>query len=43
MNKTALLAIAIGTTFMLPKVVLADDKQLEKRLEAVEARLERMS
>ena len=43
MKKALILALVTVLAFVLPRAALADDKQLEKRLEAVEARLERMS
>jgi hypothetical protein len=43
MNKTALLAVTTSLGFVLPRVAFADDKQLEKRLEALEAKMERMA
>ena len=43
MNKIAILALASSAALVLPKAAFADDKQLEKRLEALEAKMERMS
>lgn len=43
MNKIAILALASSAALVLPKAAFADVRQLEKRLEAVEAKLERMS
>lgn len=43
MKKTAVAALAAGITLMLPEAVVADEKQLEKRLEALEAKMAHMS
>lgn len=43
MNKIAILAFASSAALVLPKAAFADDKQLEKRLEALEAKMERMA
>ncbi len=42
MKKTATIALVSGVTLIIPHVVVADEKQLEKRLEVIEAKMAQM-